>query len=191
MTNRSNLKSVSGILLAAVLLISLVVAPVAGNDGIILSLPDISAPVGTIAMVPVSVQNAEELSGLQMEITYDPAILEFVSVELMEISQNGIVEASEPRPGTISITMTDSSGISRDGDLLKASFKVIGAEGSSSPLGITTSHITNMDANDVPAIMKEGKILVSRAGQAAPLPILVVVLAMAIGLAGFIRYRRH
>ena len=191
MIKYSNDKSVSGILLALILAITLVTTPAAGNDGIVISLPEISASPGTVAIVPVSLQNAEELSGVQIEITYDPAVLEFVSVEPGEISQNGIVEAFEPRPGTVSITMTDSSGISRDGDLLKVSFKVIGAEGSSSPLGITTSRITNLDGNDVPAQVKGGSVLVGRASQPAPLPVFVPVLALMVGLAGFVWYRRR
>jgi len=192
MKNHSIVKPVSGILLAIILALTLVTIPAAGNDGIVISLPEISASAGTVAIVPVSIQNAEELSGVQMEITYDPALLEFVSVEPGEISQNGIVEASEPRPGTISIAMTDSSGISRDGNLLKVSFKVKSTEVSSSPLGITTSRITNLDGNDVPAQVKGGNVLVSRAGgQAAPLPVLVPVLAMAIALGTFLRRRRE
>jgi hypothetical protein len=191
MKNFLHKKNPIGIVLFSLLAIALVLIPAAGAEGMDITVPDLSAPAGSAIAVPVSVLNAEELAELDAEISYDPAVLKFSGIELMEVSQNGIVEATESRPGTIQVSVIDSTGISKDGELLKLSFDVIGAEGTSSPIGITSKGIRNLDMNDVPANLIGGKVSVTGAGLQTPLTGYVPLLAVGLAMLGFAWFRRE
>jgi hypothetical protein len=88
------------------------------------------------------------------------------------------------------VNVIDSTGISRDGDLLKLSFNVTGAKGTSSPIGITSKGLRNMDKNEIPATMMGGKVTVTGAGAGAPLPVFIPVIAAGFALVVYCRYRR-
>lgn len=127
-----------------------------GAEGITLSIHDLSAAPGSTVSVPISVTNAEELSAATIDVTYDPAVLKFKGTELGEITKNGIIETSEIKPGQIEISFEDSSGVSQDGDLIKAIFEVTGNAEATSQIGISANALRNLDNNDVPVETTNG-----------------------------------
>ena len=176
---------------SCLLLIIVFLMPGACAEGMDIVIRDTSAPAGSEVSVPLIVQNAEQLSTVDIEISYDPAVLEFSRVELGGAVQNGIVEATEIRAGLIRIDMVDKTGVSRDGDLLTLSFIVVGAEGTESSIGITPKAIRNLDNNDVPANIVAGNISVTSRGLTIPLPVFIPLLAAVLAGLWSIRPRRH
>jgi hypothetical protein len=187
MKNFLQKKSSVGVITFVFLAMIIILIPTAGAEGLDVTVKDQSAATGSVLVLPVSIQNAEELSEMNIEISYDPSVLKFSGIELGEISQNGMVEATEVRPGVISVNVVDTSGISRDGEILKLSFGVTGAEGTTSPIGMVSQGIRNLDRNDVPTNMIGGKVTVTGAGLKAPvggyIPFIGVFLALAIFVA--------
>jgi len=151
------------------LAIALIIIPVVGAEGVTVSVQDQSVATGSSIVLPVSLQNAEELYEGNLEISYDPSVLKFTRIELGGISQNGIIEATETKPGTILVNVADTYGISRDGELMKLSFSVMGAAGTTSPISIMSRGFQNLDKNDVPAMTNGGNITVTGAGMKAPM----------------------
>jgi hypothetical protein len=175
-----NRKSLDPLVFIAVGLL-FVIFPV-GAEGVTLSIHDLSAAAGSTVSVPVSVTNVEELSAATIEITYDPAVLKFKGTELGDTSKNGIIEASEIRPGAIEIDFEDPSGVSLDGDLVKTVFEVTGIAGTTSKIGINANALRNLDNNDVPVeTTNGGNITVSGTERKSPVPLWCPVLA-----AGFV-----
>lgn len=165
--------------LFVILVVSLfcIIVPV-GAEGVSLSIHDLSATAGSTVSVPVSVTNAEELSAVTIDITYDPAVLKFKGTELGDTSKNGIIEASEIRPGVIEIEFEDPSGVSQDGELVKALFEVTGAGGATSQMGITAHALRNLDNNEVPVdTTTGGNVTVSGSEKKSPLPLWCPILA--------------
>jgi hypothetical protein len=175
---------------SCLVLLVIVLVPGASAEGMDLVVKDISAPAGSELSVPLVVQNAEQLYLVDIEVSYDPAVLEFSHIELGDIAQNGIVEATEVRAGLLRIDLVDTTGISRDGNLVTISFNVIGNEGTGSSIGITSKAIKNLDNNDVPANLVGGEISVTSAGLSVPLHVFVPVLAAGLALLLFCHLRR-
>ncbi|MHB8164197.1 MAG: cohesin domain-containing protein [Methanoregula sp.] len=173
------------------LAIALILVPVVGAEGLEVSVLDQSVTTGSSIIFPVSVRNAEELFDANLEISYDPAVLTFTGIELGEISQNGIIEATETKPGTIVISLADTSGISQDGVLMKLLFNVKGSDGTSSPITITSKGLRNLDKNDVPANVKGGMIIVTGAGQKTPIAGYIPVIASIFAIGIFVFRERE
>jgi len=168
------------------LAVTLIIIPVVGAEGVEVSIQDLSVATGSSMILPVSLQNAEELSEANLEISYDPSVLKFTRIELGGISQNGIIEATETTPGTIIINVADTSGISQDGELMKLLFSVTGAEETTSPISITSKGFQNLDKNDVPTMTNGGKITVTSAGLKAPMAGYIPVIALFFTIGIFI-----
>ena len=166
----------------AILGVLIMVFP-SGAEGITLSIHDSSAATGSTVSVPVSVTNAEELSAATIDITYDPTVLKFKGTELGDISKNGIIEASEIKPGQLEISFEDSSGVSQDGDLVKALFEVTGNAGAASQIGITANALRNLDNNNVPVeTATGGNIMVNGSERKSPIPLWCPVFAAALAI---------
>ena len=154
-----------------------------GAEGISLSIHDLSASAGSTVSVPVSVTNAEELSVATIDITYDPAVLKFKGTELGDISKNGIIEASEIKPGQLEISFEDTSGVSQDGDLVKAMFEVTGNAEATSQLGITAHALRNLDNNDVPVETTNGGNFTAKGSEKkSPVPLWCPVFAAGLAI---------
>jgi hypothetical protein len=173
------------------LAIVLVIIPVVGAGGLEVSVQNQSVSTGSSMILPVSLRNAEEFFDANLEISYDPAVMMFTGIELGEISKNGIIEATETKPGTIIINVADSSGISKDGELLKLSFSVKGVGGTSSPVSITSKGFRNLDKNDIPVNVNGGKITVNGAGQKTPLAGYISVIASMLAIGFFVLNGRN
>ena len=171
------------------LFILVFIIPQVTAEGFSITINDQSVSTGSQALIPIHITNAEELGEMNLEVTFDPSVLQFSSVDLGDISKNGIIEATETRPGTIGINLVDDAGISQDGDLLKLKFDVIGNDGTSSTVSITPKGIYNLDKNDIPAESSSGKITVTGEGRKAPVSVHIPLLALSIMI--FITIRRR
>lgn len=170
----------SRICILAILGVLIMICP-SGAEGITLSIHDLSAAAGSTVSVPVSVTNAEELSAATIVLTYDPAVLKFKGTELGDITKNGIIEASEIKPGQLEISFEDASGVSQDGVLVNAQFEVTGNAGVTSQIGITANALHNLDNNNVPVeTTTGGNVTVSGSEKKSPVPLWCPILAAGL-----------
>ena len=173
----------------AVLLMIVFIIPPVMAEGFLITINDQSVSTGSQALIPINITNAEELGEMNIEVTFDPSVIQFSSVDVGDISKNGIIEATETRPGTILINLVDDAGISQNGDLLKLKFDVIGNDGTSSTVSITPKGIYNLDKKDIPAESSSGKITVTGEGSKAPVSVHIPLMALSIMI--FIAIRRR
>lgn len=117
-------------------------------------------------------KGAKNLGTLHIELVYDPAILEAISFEPAELTQNALVEVNLDNPGRVVIGIIDTDGIQGDGPVVVISFKPVGQQGNS------TLALENVAANnattliDVPTAVTSGTFTAS--GRAISLPEIVL-----------------
>ena len=140
---------------------------------------------GTTVIVPVTVSGASNLGAMDIEVTYDPAVLKMTSAQMGSLSTNGFVEANEPQPGSALISFIDTQGISGSGEIVKITFEVSGSSGTSTPLTLQ-ARAYDLDLKDVPVTIQSGSVTVG----AAKSGIELVAILVAVGFA-FICFGRR
>jgi hypothetical protein len=174
----------------AVLFMMVLIIPPVTAEGFLITINNQSVSTGSQTVIPIHITNSEELGEMNIEVTFDPLVLQFSNVDLGDISKNGIIEATETRPGTIVINFVDNAGISQDGDLLNLKFDVIGNGGTSSTVSITPKGIYNLDKKDIPTGSSSGKIMVTGGGgEKTPVSVYIPFIALTILI--FIAIRRR
>lgn len=144
---------------------------------VMVNIPSSSVGAGGKATIPVMVTGASNLGAMDITITYDPAILKFSNADLGDLSTNGLVEGNEIQPGTVKISFADTKGISGDGNLIKITFDVVGANGASTNLG-ASAQAYGLDLKDIPVVSQGGIITVTQ--PKSPLDPFVAIGALAI-----------
>ena len=100
-----------------------------------ISLPKIQAHRGDDVVVPVSVKAAPNLGSVQMDLVYDPAILEPGQIDSGALlSDNCLMESNAADSGRVRMAMVSRDGITGDGVLVTVHFKILGQSGARSPL---------------------------------------------------------
>jgi hypothetical protein len=99
----------------------------------------VEGATGAKVEVPINIRNAQQLGAMQMEMTYDPAVLEAKTVEKGGLPQEITVGSNVIAPGRLRIVMNASAreSISGDGTLMKAVFEVKGTRGQRCDLHLT------------------------------------------------------
>jgi len=147
------------LMIGIMLLLALVGASAAA--GVTVSVADTSVGTGGKADIPVTISGADKMGGMDLTVTYDPAVLSYTGVKQGDLIKNGMIEAHETKPGTLNIGFVNPAGISGDGTLFTLGFTAPGAKGTTSPVtlvnrgGFTTNHL------DVPATMTSGTVTVT------------------------------
>ncbi len=103
-------------------------APAAWASSVTLAVGSVEGAPGSRVEVPIDVHAAQQLGALQMELVYDPDILEPMSVETGTMSQEVTVDHNVVSPGRLRMVMNTSAreSLSGDGTLMKALFTVKG-----------------------------------------------------------------
>jgi len=92
---------------------------------IILSVSDAAGSVGAELVSHVVVKDSQGLGALQMELTYDPTVVELKSIEAGP-GVAGLFDWNIVQPGTARIAMASNQAVSVEGDLFVAKFKALG-----------------------------------------------------------------
>jgi hypothetical protein len=107
----------------------------------------VSGPTGSKVAVPINIHQAEKLGAIQMDLAYDPAVLEAAddAIEKGSFPQDITLLSHVLSPGVLRIVMygSASEAIDGDGTLLKVFFTVKGQEGQSCEL-----HLDAVKAGD-------------------------------------------
>ena len=125
-----------------------------------LQVQDTQAKQGAKVIVPINAAGATDLGAIDLKVSYDPKVLKFSGAETGKLSTNGMVESSSNADGTATLSFADTAGISSDGEVLKVSFDVIGAPGSSSDVSLE-ARAYGLDLKDMPAEVTKGTVSVT------------------------------
>ncbi len=74
-------------------------------------------------VIPVSVNNADELTALDLQIYYDPDILEFINIERTDAAE-GFIADSYDSGGAIRVSMASSDGITGNVNVFNINFRL-------------------------------------------------------------------
>lgn len=151
--------------------------------GVIVTVNAGTAGEGKTATIPVTVSGASNLGAMDLVLTYDPTVLKFTSVELGDLSTNGIVEGKEVQSGMAKISFADTKGISGDGNILKVTFDVTGKKGSTTNLGVS-AQAYGLDLKDIPTTAQGGAIAVKSGIEMA-----IIIASLSIGIVFFKKRR--
>jgi len=99
------MKKLNNIIVAQLIVFFLVTSGMASH--IVLS--ERQGPPGSILNIPVNISDAENVAGAQFVIQYDPALLEFVEINLSDFSAN-FVHAFDSMDDRIAVTIAGASG---------------------------------------------------------------------------------
>jgi hypothetical protein len=106
-----------------------------------ISIPDVvTGPAGGTVSVPILAQAAGGI-GIDLTVTYDPAVLQPTSAVKSLITQNGTLTYNIATPGQVKISIFASSPFTGAGPLAFVQFNVVGSVGTGSPLGLTRADI--------------------------------------------------
>lgn len=109
--------------------------------------------------IPVELMGAKNLGSLQVELAYDPAVLEATEVKAGELAKNAMVEYNLAAPGLLVVGVIDAAGIGGNGSVVTVSFKVLDKAGTSP---ITLERIEANDATtliDIPVRASAGSFV--------------------------------
>jgi ribosomal protein S28E/S33 len=108
-------------LLTLFIVLLAITTPVAG---LAVKVPEITGLVGEVATVPVEIEDAKNVGGIDIAILYDPAILKVKSVEKGVVIK-GLLSSNTDREGIIVIGIVDANGMNGDGSIAEITFEVL------------------------------------------------------------------
>ena len=165
--------------LAVALLFITAAAPPGFGASVSMKLPTVKGAKGKEVQVPIALEGADGVGALQLELTYDPSVLEAKSAKQGSLGSGALVTGD---------------AIKGSGPVLVASFDVVGKKGEKSPLtlGNVRAWQGDVDRFDVKiSSLGAGALTVTGAGSAFPWWIVIlaaVLLAIAVLVA---RQRRR
>jgi len=156
-------------------------AAVAHAASVTLIAPTFQGVTGAEIKAPILVREAEGIGSLQMEVVYDPALLEPTEVEEGKMLPGAMLAFSVVEPGRLRIAAVGDpqKPVRGDGALAVVKFKVLGPAGKQCPLTIEHAQAweqTN-EALDMLVSAEPGKFSIEGAG----MPLWVIV-AAGVGL---------
>lgn len=112
-------------------------APRLWAGGITLSVSGGEAGAGKTFSADVSVKGGATLGAVQFNLVWDPAVLEFNSLEKGKLLAGGaMLESKSDAPGRLSVAWVSPDGVDGDGALLRATFKVKGQPGQKTAVAV-------------------------------------------------------
>ena len=142
------------------------------------------AASGEEVEIPITVEGASGIGAVQLELTYDPSVLEAQAVEKGAlVGDNTLLDFNVAEPGRLIVGLVTLDGVDGDGDLLVTKFLVTGETDQKSPLGLENVQAWEGETRlDVLVTAESGEFTVSAAGLPLPLPLLVAILLGVLGL---------
>ena len=115
----------------------------------IISLPSISTEPGSTATVEISIDDATGIAGGDIELEYDPAVLELTAVRPANLITDFSVAAKTDLPGKVQIAMAARTGLAGgEGAMLEIDFQVkVSASGESALILSDVSLFDEMGMN--------------------------------------------
>jgi hypothetical protein len=132
-----NARCISGLLAGNVVLVLL--GGAADGATITISAGSAQSGPGSDVVVPVSVQGAKDLGAIQLELVYDPAVLEPKQLDEGAALPPGVLDDNPAVAGRWKVGLASNKPFSGDGELFRFKFTVRG--GSKSAVSLESAHV--------------------------------------------------
>ena len=129
----------------------------ATNENLCFSLPDLGGAPESRVVMALQAMNAETILSADLVITYPQDKVTAVSVEKTPFSDSMSLATNLTIPGEIRIAMAGATGVSGNGDLLKITFQLTGADGETANVSLTQIAINDV----VVGCIQNGSILIT------------------------------
>jgi len=146
------------------------------------------APNGTV-VVSLVVADAQDLGGVDLAVTYDPAVLRFESAAPGSLAGRARVQANETGPGRLAIAVASPGSLTGTGPIVALTFAAVGVAGTRSPVALEAVRAVTIDGDSVPAQVANGTVTVG-GGPQTPLSPFGAVGALAVAGASLRRVSR-
>ena len=185
-TRRSAMKRLVPILFLPVVVVMAVVSVSTiafAQTPIRVAVTGIEVQTDSTATVPVSIAGAEGIVAMHVEITYDPAMLQWDGLENGDlVSSNSLVEVNPDTAGTVIIGIATLDPITGTGELLNPSFVVLGPDGTNAAVGLQNVAAWDENGFDVLLETQDGNLTI--VGGGIPVLIFILIAAAAVVVAG-------
>lgn len=146
-----------------------------------------------IDTVPIVITGADGIVAMHVEITYDPAVLQWDSLENGNLlSSNSLVEVNPDIAGTVIVGIATLDPVSGTGPLLLPRFSVLGVDGATATVGL--QNVAAWDENGFDVLIQTQDQNLAIAGGSG-LPILLIALIVGavviIGIAAWLMKGRR
>ena len=116
-------------------------------DNIVLTLPELVSPPGSMICVPLTVENFNQIVSNSLSLQWDPTVLQYASVQnypsTIQIPPGGTLNEQLINQGLLGIVVNDLQGdafsVANGGTLFEVCFNVIGQLGDCTQLSITNT----------------------------------------------------
>ena len=98
------------------------------------SIANADGEVGSTVATPLMGRNAVGIGAIQLNVIYDPDVLEPVAVDAAD-GVNALVDFNIVASGVLRLAMASTQQVERDGELLRLQWKVLGGEDTKLELG--------------------------------------------------------
>ena len=130
------------------------------EKGVSLQIPTLSARPGDTLTVPILVNDASEIAGAEIVVTYDPEVLTALEVKTTDLTQDFSI-ADSVSQGKVAITLASGEGISEgSGNLVDIVFKITGSSGDSTSLVLKKAKLYDEGTNPISVETEDGKVRV-------------------------------
>lgn len=144
---------------------------------------DVELEAGAIDTVPVVITGADGIVAMHVEITYDPAVLQWNSLENGDLlSSNSLVEVNPDTAGTVIVGIATLEPVSGTGPLLLPRFSVLGAEGATATVGL--QNVAAWDENGFDVLIQTQDQNLAIAGGSGPPILLIALIVGAVVIIG-------
>ena len=108
------------------------------SDGVVVSMPSVTADTGATIEVPISLSDVAGLLAAELTVTFDQTVLTAQSVRTGALANGWALEANTATPGQVVITAASATSVSATGVLAYVTFNVVGDALASTPLTIAS-----------------------------------------------------
>ena len=108
---------------------------------------DASGDYGTTVDVPINVSGTSNIGAMDISLTYNPAVISPTGVaDGVLISTTDLIANHTGTSGIVNISVASEYGITGTGSIAVIQFSVVGSDGATSPLTLSTADAYDLDS---------------------------------------------
>lgn len=119
--------------------------------------PDAGAPPGASTVVPLLIDNASGILGMDAVLTFNPSVAMATSVSKTSLSASHVLTVNLSIPGQIRISLYGPVPLSGSGELLQIGFTSVGPLNSQTPLDLV---FVDINEGGIPTMLVDGSYCV-------------------------------
>ncbi|MCK4732253.1 MAG: hypothetical protein KAT65_07325 [Methanophagales archaeon] len=115
---------------------------------------------GKTVEIPIMMCNAKELANMDLDWSYDAAVLKIIDVTKGSLNKKALFDWNEVSAGKLKISFASSKGVTGSGSIAVMKFEVIGKPGDTSTLTGTVTTASKTDGSKISVGVNPGKFTV-------------------------------